>query len=77
MAAKYSDEACVALVAVQLECSLDTSTYIVGCASPEEVKTLLLEEYEPGPPVEIIVSKLSADDAKGLKLMPKEIRPWN
>jgi hypothetical protein len=77
MAANFSDEACVALVSVQLEWSMDTSTYIVGCASPEEAKRLLLEEYQPGPPVEIIVSKLSADDAKGLKLTPKEIRPWN
>ena len=77
MSEHFTDEACIALVAVDLENSRDMSTYIVGCASPEETRMLLLDEYEREPHIEIIVLKLPADDAKNLRLTQKEIRPWD
>lgn len=72
----YLEEACVALVSIDLEDSKDVSAYVVGCASPEETEALIRQEYEFEMRIEIIVSKLSSSDARNLRLRPREIRPW-
>ena len=72
----YLEDACVALVSIDLEDGKDVSAYVVGCSSPEEAKALILQEYDSETGVDIIASKLSSSDAKNLKLKAREIRPW-
>ncbi|MDQ8730014.1 hypothetical protein [Bradyrhizobium sp. LHD-71] len=76
MSDDYLEEACVALVSIDLDDSKDVSAYVVGCSSPEETEAIIRQEYGPEIRVEIIVSKLSSSDAKSLRLRPREIRPW-
>jgi hypothetical protein len=76
MSEEYIDEGCIALVSVDLETVKDLTAYIVGCQNPDEAKALVRQEYDTER-IEIIASKLSAADARGLKLRPREIRPWH
>jgi hypothetical protein len=72
MTAEYVDEACVVLVREP-----ERAVYVVGYATPEEAKEAIRQLYQTERNIELVASQLSAGDVKGLKLKPKQVRPWH